>query len=94
MFEAIKRRFGKEPEPVDPVFAALTEFNNAHCPDCNGKDFLMGPHGGMSQNIKCANPRCGSEFNCAPFDEGWRCGQPFMAERISPPSPLAVPDAR
>jgi hypothetical protein len=94
MFEKIKRLLGRPKEPVDPVFAALTS-HSPHCPDCGGDMFLMGPHGGASQNIKCADTNCGSEFNCAPFDEDW-CGVPFMAERISQPRPLqtGVTDGR
>lgn len=33
------------------------------CPDCKGHDFLRGPRGGLSTNIKCANIKCGSRFN-------------------------------
>ncbi len=65
---------------LDPVFKALVVDHK--CPDCGGGTFLMGPHGGMAQNIKCANTACGSEFNCAPFDDGQWCGKPFIAERI------------
>jgi hypothetical protein len=36
------------------------------CPDCKGHDFLEGPHGALSVNIKCANPDCRSEFNVCP----------------------------
>ncbi len=36
------------------------------CPDCKGHEFLQGPRGGMSTNIKCNNPSCGSEFNVCP----------------------------
>lgn len=31
------------------------------CPDCGGKEYLEGPHGGLSINFKCA--QCGSCFN-------------------------------
>jgi hypothetical protein len=41
------------------------------CPDCGHSEFLAGPEGGCSQNIKCNN--CGSKFNICP---------PFFAERI------------
>ena len=90
MFEVVSRLVsrlrGKPAEPKDSVFEALTDRKGAHCPDCGGLDFFMGPQGGMSRNIKCANEHCGSEFNCAPFDEGW-CGTPMLAERISSPQP-------
>lgn len=31
------------------------------CPFCKSKDFLEGPHGGLSINFKCA--KCESTFN-------------------------------
>lgn len=52
-------------------FAAIRD---GCCPDCGGTSFLSGPCGGCSENIKCANPECGSEFNICP---------PYFAERIS-----------
>lgn len=36
------------------------------CPDCGGEKFLKGPGAGLSMNIKCANPACGSKFNVCP----------------------------
>lgn len=62
------------------VWEALTG-PGAHCPDCGGREFFLGPHGGACQNIACANPACGSRFNLAPFDDEW-CGVPIIAERI------------
>ena len=64
--------------PVDPVFEAIAVKHC--CPDCGGEEFLMGPRGGLSQNIKCGG--CGSEFNVAPFEDGQFVGQPMLAERI------------
>lgn len=55
---------------------------NRKCPDCQSEEFFLGPHGGMCQNIMCANPKCGSKFNLAPFDEQW-CDTPFIMERIN-----------
>jgi hypothetical protein len=49
----------------DPLAQALLYDNQ--CPDCKGKEFFDGPSGGMSQNIKCANQECGSEFCIGPF---------------------------
>jgi len=37
------------------------------CPNCGGNQWYEGPSGGMSINIKCANPRCGLWFNHTPF---------------------------
>src|SRR5271154_985542 len=54
---------------ADPLLDAI---GNRHvCPDCGGNKFTMGPSGGMSQNIKCSNLECGSEFCAAPFENGW-----------------------
>jgi len=36
------------------------------CPDCNGNNFLAGPSGGLSQNIKCNS--CKSKFNVAIYE--------------------------
>jgi len=32
------------------------------CPFCKSKEFLEGPHGGLSINFKCG--KCGARFNC------------------------------
>jgi hypothetical protein len=34
-----------------------------HCPICNGRGFVLGPKGGMSTNIECANLGCRMRFN-------------------------------
>ena len=47
------------------------------CPDC-GSPLHEGPHGGLSVNWLCPNPKCGSKFN----DMG-----PFGSERISDRQP-------
>ena len=45
------------------------------CPNCGSdKGFFEGPRGGISMNIKCANPPCGAKFNVTPALE--------IAERI------------
>jgi hypothetical protein len=49
----------------------LAELNRGECPDCGGKKFLEGPHGGNCVNIECAD--CGSKFNIC---------LPWFAERI------------
>lgn len=50
------------------------------CPDCGGDKLLIGPSGGLSQNIMCGNQACGSRFNVM---------GPFGVERISDAKPLA-----
>lgn len=66
---------------ANPVFEALA--NRHVCPDCGGDSFSMGPQGGMSQNIKCSNLECGSEFSVAPFEDGQWLGTPIMVERTN-----------
>jgi hypothetical protein len=61
--------------------AELTTWFETHssCPDCGGLEFLDGPRGGMSQNIQCARPSCGTWFNTA------RLGGHFLfVQRIHP----------
>lgn len=41
------------------------------CIFCSGNEFLEGPHGGMSVNIKCANPECGAQYNVTPGAAGF-----------------------
>lgn len=53
---------------ADPLHS-LNE--RGRCPDCGGQQFIEGPHGGASVNIKCA--KCGSKFWYAP---------PFTPQRI------------
>lgn len=47
------------------------------CPDCGGSAFFEGPRGGLSQNIRCAEAVCASEFNVAQHD-----GHLLFAQRI------------
>lgn len=49
---------------------------SGRCPDCGGTQFLAGSSAGYSEDVRCANPECGSEFNVCP---------PYLAERISTP---------
>lgn len=78
----VNKVLGKEPTPPEDPIAAKIEENT--CPDCQQTGFLEGPHGGMSVNIMCANPVCGSEFNVASYD-----GKIVFCDRISSPSPKA-----
>lgn len=34
-----------------------------HCLYCDGEDFYIGPQGGLSFNIYCANPGCHAGYN-------------------------------
>lgn len=42
------------------------------CPDCGCGKFLRGPQGGECVNIKCANRKCGSEFNVGPITAAYQ----------------------
>lgn len=53
------------------------KLSSGHCPDCSYRGFLLGPRGGASINIECANVACRSRFNVANI--GW---QIVMAHRI------------
>ncbi len=37
--------------------------NDGDCPDCRRRGFVLGPRGGMAQNIECANVECRARFN-------------------------------
>lgn len=56
------------------------------CPDCGGSDFLVGPRGGLSQNMSCAG--CGSEYNVARYE-----GRIITVDRIrrdDPPTDVVI----
>lgn len=74
----LMKLFRPQPEPIDPILESLSK---GICPDCGGKKFWGGPHGGMGQNIICSN--CKSSFNCAPMEDCNWLGSPFIAERIN-----------
>lgn len=46
----------------DGIEKRITE---GHCPHCNERGFVLGPMGGRSINIECANLECRSRFNVA-----------------------------
>jgi hypothetical protein len=47
----------------EPTTEQAAELKTGHCCFCHGSDFLEGPSGGMSVNVKCANKDCGAKFN-------------------------------
>jgi len=63
-------------------------YSGLTCIFCCGCEFLEGPHGGMSVNIKCANPDCDAQFNITPGVPGFneqvigepRNGEPSLAD--------------
>jgi hypothetical protein len=61
--------------------ADLETLSRGHCPICNGRGFVLGPQGGGSLNIECANLECRARFNVANYS-----GRIVMAQRIPNPS--------
>lgn len=58
-----KKNTTEETLVFDPLMVIL---NEDKCPDCGAIGrWLMGPRGGIAQNIMCA--KCRSEFNVTPF---------------------------
>lgn len=53
------------------------EFFRKGCPFCGGKEFIEGPHGGLSVNIRC--DICGAKFNDMSV---------FGVELLSKPTPF------
>lgn len=56
------------------IEAAITR---GHCPDCNHRGFVLGPRGGVAQNIECGNLDCRARFNVCVY-----AGQAVFAQRI------------
>jgi hypothetical protein len=57
----------QSPAPLAEEQILFKTIATDHCPDCgSGEGFFKGPRGGISMNIKCANPSCGSKFNVTP----------------------------
>lgn len=77
----MKRSFQKyKPVTEDEreFIAARLEMELPCCPDCESGNFLEGPSGGGSVNVKCSNKDCGSLFNFMGI---------FGIDRNSEPSP-------
>ena len=51
-----------------------------HCPVCNYRGFLLGPRGGIAQNIECASLECRARFNVVRLPDGAICGQRINSE--------------
>lgn len=60
----------------DQTLTAWFQANQA-CPDCGGLQFVDGPQGGLSKNIRCANLLCSSQYNVAQIQ-----GHVLFAQRI------------
>lgn len=56
----------------------LATISRGNCPACNCRGFVIGPQGGMSINIECANIGCRARFNVA-----FRSGQALAGHTIS-----------
>jgi hypothetical protein len=53
--------------------------NMGVCPDCLHRGFVLGPRGGGSINIECADLKCRARFNVA---QGLHTHKIVMAQRI------------
>lgn len=51
----------------------LDHMSAGFCPDCGWRGFVLGPRGGVAQNIECGNVMCRARFNVT---------QPFTSHRI------------
>lgn len=56
---------------------ALDSLNRGVCPVCHYRGFVLGPKGGLNQNIECGNLSCRTRFNVALFS-----GRIMSAQRI------------
>lgn len=43
----------------------LSDLNRGNCPTCSRRGFVIGPQGGISINIECANTSCRERYNVA-----------------------------
>jgi hypothetical protein len=43
----------------------LSDLNRGNCPTCSRRGFVIGPQGGISINIECANTSCRARYNVA-----------------------------
>lgn len=41
----------------------LAMIRAGRCPRCDSRGFVMGPRGGVCQNIECVNDSCAARFN-------------------------------
>jgi hypothetical protein len=55
----------------------LTDASRGLCPVCYNRGFVIGPQGGLSINVECADLDCRARFNIV-----WRSGQALWGEVI------------
>lgn len=41
-----------------------------HCPNCGYRGFVLGPKGGVAQNIECGGLECRARFNIVRLPDG------------------------
>lgn len=56
-----------KPKPDEVSDEDRAKLNAGRCPECGGRGFVLGPRGGMNQNIECAQVTCRARFNVAIF---------------------------
>jgi hypothetical protein len=57
--------------------AMMEMLTRGHCPICAKRGFVLGPMGGSSINIECANVECRRRFSVATMS-----GEVLMAQQI------------
>lgn len=80
----IAREVSATPHDIEFLTPSDISHINIHrtCPDCAVGELLMGPRGGASINMKCANGECRHEFNLAEH-----LGQIVLGNRIDRDEP-------
>jgi hypothetical protein len=68
-----------------PDYEMMTEAERAlltsgHCPACKERGFVLGPKGGVAQNIECASLACRARFNVTSFGGDVLMAQPIPRE--------------
>ncbi len=58
------------------------------CPGCQGKEFLLGPRGGMAVNVKCKS--CGYVLNVCPLSNGDSLTVYWIVDKLGVPQETNV----
>ena len=58
-----------------PPQSDVESFQKGECPNCGSTHFLLGPSGGISQNVQCCG--CKKEYNVA-----WAMGTVLSVEEL------------
>ena len=72
-------------EPLE--LSDLAKISRGNCPCCNSRGFVIGPQGGKSINIECANIGCRCRFNVAFYSGTAMMGQAISMDTEWPSEP-------